>query len=251
MIEAMPKSRRLRRLVPDQALYERRVAGEPLRTLALDYDVAHTTLLRHFRRSDAGLELREARRRLQEERKALQAEERHMKQYVRQRAREDKERDHLLETWKPLEGSQPSDYVDWLNLRDAPRGLTSRQRYSANDDVAKTVVDAGGGVEQVIQATGLRSRENVVRNIDPQIMRDALANDAKLSRKRQPDDRGLRRLVPDEELVKRRASGETLRSIALDYNVSHTTLSRYYERPRVAKLLHPHRRRRPRGQEPR
>jgi hypothetical protein len=248
----MSKSRRLRRLAPDHALYERRVAGEPLRTLALDYDVAHTTLLRHFRRSDAVLELRDARWRLQAKRKALQAEERHLKQYVRERAREDKKRDRLLEAWRPPRGSQPSDYVDWLNLRDAPRGLSSRQRYSTSDDVAKTAVEAGGGVEQVMQATGLRGLEKVARNIDPQIMGDALANDARRARKRCQDDRGLRRLVPDEELVNRRASGETLRSIAPDYNVSHTTLSRYYQRPKVTKQLRAQQRRhRPGGQEPR
>jgi DNA invertase Pin-like site-specific DNA recombinase len=247
----MSNARRLRRLAPDHVLYERRVAGEPLRTLALDYDVTHTTLLRHFRRSDAVLELREARRRLQAKRKALHAEERQMKQYVRERAREDKKRDRLLEAWRPPRGSQPSDYVDWLNLRDAPRGLTSRQRYSTSDDSAKTAVEAGGGVEQVMQATGLRGLANIVRNIDPQIMRDALANDARLARKLRPDDRGLRRLVPDEALISRRALGETLRSIAPDYNVSHTTLSRYYERPKVAKQLRVQQRRHhPGGQEP-
>ena len=40
----MSKSRRLRRLVPDLALYERRAAGESLRSLAPDYEVVHSTL---------------------------------------------------------------------------------------------------------------------------------------------------------------------------------------------------------------
>ena len=38
------KRRRLRKLVPDGELIRRRAAGEPLRELASDYDVAHTTL---------------------------------------------------------------------------------------------------------------------------------------------------------------------------------------------------------------
>ncbi len=41
----MKRRRRLRRLVPDAELIRRRAAGEPLRELARDYEVAHTTLL--------------------------------------------------------------------------------------------------------------------------------------------------------------------------------------------------------------
>lgn len=46
--------------------------------------------------------------------------------------------------------------------------------------------------------------------------------------------RRLRRLEPDEQLVRRRAGGEPLRPLASDYDVSHTTLSRYFARPAVA-----------------
>ncbi len=45
---------RPRRLVPDAQLLRRRGAGEPLRTLARDYHVAHTTLGRFFALSRTG-----------------------------------------------------------------------------------------------------------------------------------------------------------------------------------------------------
>ena len=135
-----------------------------------------------------------------------------------------------------------------LDANDAPRGLTSRERYSENDHKAAEVVASGGGAEEVIEATGLRTLENVLRNIDPQIIRAALETDADLARNARPDDSGLRRLIPDSELIRRRAAGENLRSIAADYNVSHTTLSRYYNRSKVAKQLRAQeRRRRPRA----
>jgi hypothetical protein len=50
--------------------------------------------------------------------------------------------------------------------------------------------------------------------------------------------RRLRRLVPDQELIRRRAAGEPLR-LAFDYDVAHTTLGRYFERPEVAKQVKP------------
>jgi len=49
--------------------------------------------------------------------------------------------------------------------------------------------------------------------------------------------RRLRRLEADHELVRRRAAGKTLRELACDYGVAHTTLSRYFARPEVAKQL--------------
>jgi hypothetical protein len=49
--------------------------------------------------------------------------------------------------------------------------------------------------------------------------------------------RRLRRLRPDAELIRRRAAGETLRQLATDYGVCHTTLSRYFARPQVARQL--------------
>src|SRR5262249_11123703 len=54
--------------------------------------------------------------------------------------------------------------------------------------------------------------------------------------------RRLRRLVPDPELLRRRAAGEPLRELASDYGVAHTTLGRYFERPEVARRLRAERR---------
>jgi hypothetical protein len=237
----MSKSRRLRQLAPDQALYDRCVAGESLHSLAPDYGVVHSTLSRHFRKPEAVLELREARRRLQAERRARRAEERSLEQEVRSRAREDAEHDRQLEAWK-RHRPRRSGYAGWLDAHDAPRGLHSRARYSESDHVAETVVAAGGGVEQIIDATPLRGRENILRNIDAQIMRRGVENDSKFPANARPDDSGLRKFQPDSELIRRRAGGEAFRSLAADYGVSHTTLSRYFRRAAVAKQLRGQRR---------
>jgi hypothetical protein len=45
---APPEQSRLRRLRPDRELLQRRADGEPLRALAHDYAVTHTTLSRYF-----------------------------------------------------------------------------------------------------------------------------------------------------------------------------------------------------------
>ena len=95
----MSKLRLLRRLVPDEALFDRRVAGESLRVLARDYGVVHSTLGNFFCRPDAKLELREARRRLDAERKARRAALRLLRQDVQRRAREDAKHDRRLEAW--------------------------------------------------------------------------------------------------------------------------------------------------------
>ena len=47
----------------------------------------------------------------------------------------------------------------------------------------------------------------------------------------------LRKLVPDEALFRRRAGGETLRDLAPDYGVTHTTLARFFARPEAAREL--------------
>jgi lambda repressor-like predicted transcriptional regulator len=47
----------------------------------------------------------------------------------------------------------------------------------------------------------------------------------------------LRRLEPDAALIRRRAAGESLRALALDYGVAHTTLARYFQRNDVAMEL--------------
>ncbi len=243
----MSRLRRLRRLVPDEALFDRRVAGESQRELARDYGVAHSTLGDFFRRPDGVLGLREARLRLREAGKTRQATLRRLKQDVQQQALQDKDHDRRLEAWARRRPRR-SGYPGWLDERDAPRGLSSRDRFSLSDDLAEAVVAAGGGLEQVRDATGL-STENAFRNIDAQIMRRALANDTKFPSNARVDARRLRRLVPDSELIRRGAAKEPLRAIAVDYGVSHTTILRYFKRPAVAKqLLRAQRRRdRPRG----
>ena len=49
--------------------------------------------------------------------------------------------------------------------------------------------------------------------------------------------RRLRRLEPDPLLLRQRAAGWTLRELAPDYGVSHTTLGRYLARPEVRRQL--------------
>jgi hypothetical protein len=108
---------------------------------------------------------------------------------------------------------------------------------SATRHTAVRIVSAGGGIEAVVEATGLRSRENVLGLIDPAILVRAFRNDAAATTACEPDRDRLRRLVPDRELVRRRAPGETLRRLACDYGVAHTTLGRYFARPQVERQL--------------
>jgi hypothetical protein len=61
---AEPERDRLRRLVPDHQLLRRRVAGEPLRRLAAEYGVAHTTLGRWLKRPTVARQLRALAQRL-------------------------------------------------------------------------------------------------------------------------------------------------------------------------------------------
>jgi hypothetical protein len=46
-----------------------------------------------------------------------------------------------------------------------------------SDDRAAAAVAAGGGKQDVIETTGLRTLENVLRLIDPAILKRALEND--------------------------------------------------------------------------
>jgi len=41
----------------------------------------------------------------------------------------------------------------------------------------------------------------------------------------------------DRDLLRRRAAGETLRALAVDYQVAHTSLGRWFKRPQVASQL--------------
>ena len=211
----------LRRLVVDGELLRRRAAGETLRGLAVDYGVAHTTLARYFARPAVGKQLREAERLLQRERGAAsvrRAARRRLEREVRRRARERLALERRLAAARGAlaEGRPParrrSAEEAWLDERDAWRLLPPAGRHSQNDELAASVVAAGCGIDGVVERTGLRTPENVLRVIDPVIVMHALDNDAAAAAARaaEPVCDRLRRLRPDAELVRRRAAGETL-----------------------------------------
>ncbi len=71
----------------------------------------------------------------------------------------------------------------WISVRSrkpsaAPSAIAARDRHSWNDETAAHVVAAGGGMQAVIAAAELRTRENVLGLIDPTILAHALDNDA-------------------------------------------------------------------------
>lgn len=240
----MKRYRRLRRLVPDAELVHRRAAGETLRELAADYGVAHTTLGRYFARPEITSQLKQSGRLVRRERRAAaerRAAERRMEREVRRQAKEQVALEDRLRAARALRaaarGRRRSAYAAWLDERDARLPPTRADLHSRNDELAAQTVAAGAGVQAVIEATGLRTRENVLRLIDPVILVQALDNDTAASALAEPARDRLRRLVPDPELVRRRAAGETLRLLAVDYGVAHTTLYRYFQRPEVARQL--------------
>jgi hypothetical protein len=106
--------------------------------------------------------------------------------------------------------------------------------------IAKRVVAAGGGTQAVIDANELSTLKQLAALIDPAILTQAFANDAlqlpqpPLAPKPRPRPR---RLAPDAALIRRRAAGEPLRQLAHDYQVNHTTLSRYFARTEVNRQL--------------
>lgn len=180
--------RRLRRLVPDQALIRRRAAGEPLRELASDYDVAHTTLGRYFERPEVQAQLREAARQLKAEQRALarrQKEIQRREQDVRRRAKEQAAREReqarrqeaALAAIASRRRPARTGYERWLDERDSARPLTRAERHSMAEDIAARVVASGGGMQAVMEATGARTLEHVVSGIDPAILAQALDND--------------------------------------------------------------------------
>lgn len=185
----MKRRRRLRKLVPDAELIRRRAAREPLRELALDYDVAHTTLLRYFRRPDVARQLREAERQLRAAQRAVadrRSAERRLEREVRKKATEQaaREREDARGSRAAIREitSRPrrarSAHADWLDERDAAMPLTRADLHSPLDDMAAQVVAAGGGMQAVLDVTDLRTLENVVGLIDPAILKQAFDNDA-------------------------------------------------------------------------
>jgi hypothetical protein len=236
------RNRRLRRLAPDAELVHRRAAGEALRVLAADYGVAHTTLGRYFARPEVVRQLREADKNVRAERRAAarrRAAERRAEQAIRRRAKEQaalaRTRDAAAAAFRHR--PRRTAYEAWLDEGEARLPPLRADLRSRNDELAERAVEAGGGIEAVVEATGLRTRENVLRALDPAILVRAFDN-AAASTAAPPDRARLRRLVPDPELVRRRAAGEPLRRLACDYGDAHTTLGRWFDRPEVARQLH-------------
>jgi lambda repressor-like predicted transcriptional regulator len=237
------RHRRLRRLVPDAELVYRRAAGETLRALAADYGVAHTTLGRYFARPEVARQLRQAGPRVRAGRRAARARgaaERRAEREVRRRANEqarlELERARAVAA-ACLRPAPRSPYAAWLDRRDAALPLLRADLRSRSDDLAAAAVEAGGGIEAVVETTRLQTRDNVLRLVEPAILVRAFANDEAARAAAPPDRSRLRRLVPDAELVLRRAAGEPLRRLARDYGVAHTTLARWFARPEVAGQL--------------
>jgi len=233
----------LRRLVPDRELVRRRAAGEPLRSLAADYGVAHTTLGRYFARPEVTSELRRQARALRAEQRAARREERQLREQAKTQTALARARARQAAAYAQLPRRSDSQAA-LLDEHDRRLPLLRADLHSPNDHAAARAVADGGGLQAVIEATGLRTRKNVLTLIDPAILVRAFDNDA-AARAGLAERARLRRLVPDRELVKRRAAGEPLRRIAADYDVAHTTLSRWFARPEIARRLRANRRRRP------
>jgi hypothetical protein len=187
-ILAVKRRSRLRKLVPDADLMRRRAAGEPLRELASDYGVAHTTLGRFFEQPEVASQLRQAAQQLRAEQRAVAARsvaERRLEQEVRRKAREqagaEREQARLAGAADAERASRPlparSPYEAWLDEHDRRQPDTRARQHSQSDKTAARVVAQGGGIQSVIDATGLRTLENVVRRIDPAILEQAFDND--------------------------------------------------------------------------
>jgi hypothetical protein len=206
-----------------------------LRLLAADYGVAHTTLSRYFARPEVASELRRQAGALRAEKRAALREERQLRAQAKVQAALVRARARQAAAQAQL--PRRSDrYAAWLDERDRRLPLLLADLDSPNDHAAARAVADGGGLEAVIEATGLRSRENAFRLVDPAILVRAFDNDVAASASLAERAR-LRRLVPDRELVERRAAGEPLRLLAADYQVAHTTLSRWFARPEIARQL--------------
>lgn len=183
----MKRRRRLRKLVPDEELIRRRAADEPLRELASDYNVVHTTLGRFFERPDVVRQLRQARQELRAGERALanrRSAERRLELETRRKAKEQaaaelaQARAAARTTERARRRGPRTGYEAWLDERDARVPWTRADLHSTHDQTAARVVAEGGGIQAIIEATDLRSLDNVTRSIDPAILAQAYDNDA-------------------------------------------------------------------------
>jgi hypothetical protein len=250
-IEPVTLGFRLRKLVADDELLRRRAAGEALRQLAADYDVVHTTLCRYFTRPEVKEQLKEAGKQLRAERRSLaarRAAERRLELRVRRKAQEqaalEREREHRYQAeiakWnadRPAGGA----YASWMHDRYEPELRLASDRHSTYDREALEVVAAGGGTQALLAATELPTLEIATHQIDPVILAQVFDNEAFERAQHHPVTLAwwprLRRLVPDSELLRRRAAGEPLRTLAPDYAVAHTTLARFFAQPKIKRQL--------------
>jgi hypothetical protein len=182
------RRRRLRKLVPDAELVRRRASGETFRALALDYGVVHTTLVRCFERPEVARQVKGAVRQLRAEERALadrRSAERRLEREVCRQAREQaaRERENARQAPSRRPGvnvgrrGARDPYETWLDEHDTRTPLTRADRYSQSDRDAAAAVAGGGGLQSVIDATGLRTMDNIVRLIDPAILKQAVDND--------------------------------------------------------------------------
>jgi len=138
-------------------------------------------------------------------------------------------------------GAKKRAYATWLHNRYQPQLPLASDLHSTYDQEAVQVVAAGGGTQALLAATELPTLESAAAQIDPVILARAFDNDALERAQPQPVTLTrrprLRRLLPDAELLRRRATGEPLRTLASDYAVAHTTLVRFFAHPEIKQQL--------------
>ena len=169
----------------------RRAAGEPLRTIALDYGdpaPAHTTISRALKIDEdaeaKALAQKEARR-LDRER-ARRLRENGPPAHDRPEDHEMTAPDQLADDTGPrgrqggrIVGlTRATGHVAVLDRNDSRRPPTRADLYKPVDHQAEEAVDKGGGMQAVLEATGLHALKNVVNLIDPAILERARQNDA-------------------------------------------------------------------------
>jgi hypothetical protein len=172
------RRRRLRGLAPDPELIRRRAAGEPLRKLASDYAVAHTTLGRYFERPEVARQLRQAAKQLWAEQRAKRRLERYVRRQAKEQAAREREQARRARERSSRRRRVRRAYEAWLDEQDARLPPTRADLHSRSDEIAARVVAAGGGTVAVIEATGLRTLENAARLLDPAILTRAFDNDS-------------------------------------------------------------------------